>query len=94
MIKKFFATMLLAVTFALTGIQTNTAEAAIQVVGIRTYLSIRESPSVYSRELARVPNGTIFYEVFDDQRAAAAGFFAIRYRGIMGYVSSRYVRYI
>ena len=94
MLKKFFATILLAVTLVFVGAQNNTAEAAIQVVGIRTYLSIRESPSVYSRELARVPNGTIFYEIFDDQRAAAAGFFAIRYNGIYGYVSSRYVRYI
>lgn len=28
------------------------------VVNIRTYLSIRAEPSIYSRELARIPNGT------------------------------------
>ena len=28
-----------------------------RVVGIRTYLSIREEPSVYSREIMRIPNG-------------------------------------
>jgi|GEM_PF-2526700 len=92
--KKIFATLLLMATLFVTGVQANVAEAAIQVVGIKTYLSIRERPNVNSRELARVPNGTIFYEIFDDQRAAAAGFFAIKYKGIYGYVSERYVRYI
>ena len=29
-----------------------------EVVNIQTYLSIRESPTVHSRELLRVPNGT------------------------------------
>ena len=92
--RKFALAILLAFTVVLVGVQTHTAEAAIQVVGIRTYLSIRERPTVYSRELARVPNGTIFYEILDDQRAAAAGFFHIIYNGIEGYVSEQYVRYI
>jgi len=35
MLKKFFATMLLAVTLAFIGAQNNTAEANWQVVGIR-----------------------------------------------------------
>ena len=94
MIKKFFATMLLAVTLILVGGQNNQIEAAMQVVGIRTYLSIRAQPSVYSRELGRVPNGTIFYEILDNQRAAAAGFLEIRWHGMEAYVASRYLRYI
>ena len=93
MFKKFFATMLLAVTFALTGIQTNTAEAAIQVVGIRTYLSIREYPSVNSRELARIPNGTIL-DTYDSQRGWDVGFVPVIYRGIWGYAAERYLMWI
>ena len=92
--KKILSMALLVVALFIVGMQANVAEAAIQVVGVKNYLSIRERPNVNSRELARVPNGTVFYEIFDDQRAAAAGFFAIKYNGIYGYVSEKYVRYI
>ena len=90
MLKKIFATMLLAVTLFLVSGQDNTAEARYQVVGIRTYLSIRESPNVYSRELARIPNGTILYE----WGYSSNGFAGVEYQGIYGYASLNYLRWI
>ena len=95
MFKKFFATMLLAVTLVFIGAQDNTAEARFQVVGIRTYLSIREEPTIYSRELARVPNGTILNHYIggrDSSRPIGSnGFWMVGYRGIQGWASSQYL---
>lgn len=88
--KKFFAVAFLLATMFFIGVQNNVVEARWQVVGIRTYLSIRESPSVYSRELARIPNGTILY----DRGREANGFAAIEYQGIYGWVSFNYIRWI
>jgi len=90
MLKKIFATMLLAVTLVLLGGQSNQAEARYIVTGIRTYLSIRSAPSVYSRELARIPNGTILYDEGDYRN----GFSYISYNGLYGWVSDTYIRWI
>ena len=61
--KKFFVTMLLAVTLAIIGTQFNQAKAttpycsATVVSGI-DYLSLRSGPSTKYSELARIPPGT------------------------------------
>lgn len=94
MLKNFFATVVLALTLVFVGAQDNTAEAGYRVVGIRTYLSIREEPSIYSRELARVSNGTILIQVVGrDENAPIErnGFWMVEYNGIQGWASSRYL---
>ena len=93
MFKKFLSVMLLAVAITFVTAQENTAEARYQVVGIRTYLSIREYPSVNSRELARIPNGTIL-DTYDSQRGWDVGFVPVIYRGIWGYAAERYLMWI
>ena len=95
MLKKVFATMLFAVALVFIGAQDNTAEAGYRVVGISTYLSIRAEPSVYSRELARVPNGTILIQVVGrDENAPIErnGFWLVQYNGIEGWAHSRYLK--
>lgn len=61
------------------------------VVNITTYLSVREGPSVYSRELDRIPNGTRV-AVTDSSN----GFYYIFYWGnsnnYWGYAHSSYIR--
>ena len=97
MLSKFFAAVVLAVTLFFVGAQTNTAEANWQVVGIRTYLSIREEPTTYSHELARVPNGTILYCRYDRGGhiiLQSNGFYGVFYNGIEGWASSRYLEHI
>lgn len=72
--------------------QNNFAEArdpSWQVVGIRTYLSIREYPTVNSRELARVPNGTYLSW---GGAADSNGFVSVYYNGIYGWASRTYLR--
>ena len=70
--------------------QSNQAEAEAGsdgwVVNIRTYLSIREYPTVYSRELARVPNGTYLYVL-----NRKGDFYYVEYNGIYGYAHCAYV---
>ena len=99
MLSKIFAAVVLAVTLVFVGAQTNTAEAnqGFQVVGIRTYLSIREEPTTYSHELARVPNGTILYCRYDRGGhiiLQSNGFYGVFYNGIEGWASSRYLEHI
>ena len=91
--KKLLSVMLLAVVIFFAGGQNNFAEAARdfsgwQVVGIRTYLSIREYPTINSRELARIPNGTIL----SDEGGRANGFASVSYNGIYGWASLTYLR--
>ena len=89
--KKLLSVMLIAVALIFVGGQNNSAEARgyWQVVGIRTYLSIREYPTVNSRELARIPNGTIL----SDEGGRANGFASVSYNGIYGWSSLTYLRH-
>lgn len=100
--KKFFAAMLLAVTIIFVGAQDNKAEAwRYQVVGISTYLSIREEPNANSREIARVPNGTIlepalYYSSISRQWKASYtnGFAGVVYRGMNCWAADRYLEQV
>ena len=90
--KKLLSVMLLAVAIIFVGAQNNSAEArgqALKVVGIRTYLSIREYPTTYSRELARIPNGTILLDTYGREN----GFASVNYNGIYGWASLTYLMY-
>ena len=86
MFKKMFAVCLLAEAWR------------YQVVGIRTYLSIRESADVNSREIARVPNGTILEPVFTGGRNPknpfTNGFAMVYYRGMKCWAADRYLQQI
>ena len=91
--KKLLSVVLIAVALIFVGAQNNSAEArgdnCWQVVGIRTYLSIREYPTVNSRELARVPNGTWLGEA----GGISNGFAYVYYDGIYGWASLTYLRH-
>ena len=68
-----------------------------RVVGISTYLSVRERPSVNSREIMRIPNGTELYLRFHDNDwfqvlKINGNDYGIEPGYCIGYVSSRYVR--
>ena len=63
LVKRVILAMFLAFTMLFIVGQDNQAEAhdgyvSGYVINIRTYLSIREYPSTYSQELARISNGT------------------------------------
>ena len=96
MLSEFFAAVVLAVTLVFIGAQDNTAEARFQVVGIRTYLSIREEPTIYSRELARVPNGTMLGADRDDAAFYPRnGFVHVNYGyNSWGWAAERYLRWV
>ena len=91
--KKLLSVMLLAIAIIFVGGQNNFAEARNDgfwmVTGIRTYLSIREYPTVNSRELARVPNGTWLGEA----GGISNGFAYVYYDGIYGWASLTYLRH-
>ena len=68
-----------------------------RVVGISTYLSVREQPSVNSREIMRIPNGTELYlRVHDNDWFQVLKIngndYGIRPGDYIGFVSRRYVR--
>ena len=63
------------------------------VVNIRTYLSLRERPSVYSRELARIQNGTML-TVNTMVPAPPSDWALTWYNGIEGYVNWAYIRVV
>ena len=102
MLKKFFGVMILATVLIFVGGQNNKAEAwRYQVVGISTYLSIRAEPDVYSREIARVPNGTILEPVFTysslkgySVNLFTNGFANVYYRGMQCWAAQRYLQEI
>ena len=60
------------------------------VVNISTYLSLRENSSTYSRELARLPNGTKLSVVSRDTKN---GFYFVWCYAGAGYVHSNYVSF-
>lgn len=94
--KKILSVMLLAVTLILVSGQDNQAEANWQVVGISTYLSIREDPSIYFRELTRVPNGTILGSDRDDAAFYPRnGFVHVNYGyNSWGWAAERYLKWV
>ena len=63
------------------------------VVNIRTYLSIREAPSTYSRELSRIPNGTGL-TIIDFNYGSDFYYVEVDYSGIRGYAHKSYVQII
>ena len=68
-----------------------------RVVGISTYLSVRERPSVNSREIMRIPNGTELYlRVHDNDWFQVLKIngndYGIRPGDYIGFVNARYVR--
>ena len=71
-----------------------------RVVGVSTYLSLRERPSVNSREIMRIPNGARLYLRYDKNpdwwEVVSVTFNGKTYQndGTMGigWVSSRYVQ--
>ena len=68
-----------------------------RVVGISTYLSVREQPSVNSREIMRIPNGTELYlRVHDNDWFQVLKIngndYGIRPGDYIGFVNARYVR--
>ena len=96
--RKVIAAMLLAVALVFICGQSNQVEArglrsyAARVVNIRTYLSLREEPSTYSRELARIPNGT-YLEVFENEGYIMSnGFYKVLYNGITAWAHSNYIK--
>jgi len=91
MIKRIVLMMVLTVALIFAGAQDNQAEAAGGYVsGIRTYLSIRESPSVYSRELARIPNGT-YLQIY--HREGSFYYVYVEYCRVYGYAHASYVSF-
>ena len=100
--KKILSVMLLAAMIIFVGGQDKKAEAwRYQVVGISTYLSIRAEPDAYSREIARVPNGTILEPVFtsgingrNPKNPFTNGFAMVYYRGMRCWAADRYLEQI
>lgn len=92
--KKVIVASFLAFALIFIAGQSNQAEAA-HVVDIRTFLSLREEPNTYSRELARIPNGAyLFYLPGEDERGRLPfrnGFYYVRYNGIWGWAHGNYI---
>ena len=67
-----------------------------RVVGIKTYLSIRERPSVNSREIMRIPNGAKLTLLASGDPnwfyVTSVKFNSGEYYDVSGYVSARYVQ--
>ena len=93
--KKVFSVMLLATALIFISGQNHQAEADWQVVGISTYLSIRESPSIYSREIVRVSNGTILGRDRDEAIDSQPGWRHVRYGyNTWGWAAEKYLRWV
>ena len=72
-----------------------------RVVGIKTYLSIREEPSVYSREVMRIPNGTelLLRDAGPVSRTGWWQVISVKFNGreysdtvALGWISAKYVK--
>ena len=93
--RKVIVAMLVAFSLVFIIGQSNQAEAHnARVVNISTFLSLREEPSTYSRELARIPNGA-YVEIVHDRGSLGPiisnGFYLIKYNGITGWAHSNYI---
>lgn len=92
MLKKLFATMILAISFVIIGGQSNQAEAYWgMVVNCREWITLRSYPSTEATSLARIPLGEwvwIHRGYYHD------GFLSAEYNGQRGYVLDAYIKYV
>ena len=98
--RKVIVVTLLAIALVFACDQNNPVEASYypaHVVNIRTYLSLREEPSTYSRELARIPNGAyIDIIIAEDEQGRflpfiSNGCYYVEYNGMAGWAHSNYI---
>lgn len=91
MIKKVFATFLLAMMLVVAGGQLNRAEAYWGlVVNCREWISLRAYPSTEASRLTTIPLGDWVWI----NGTAGNGFLSAEYGGMHGYVLSAYIKYI
>ena len=86
-LNKIFNSKLLPVSYIYSG----------RVVGISTYLSVREQPSVNAREIMRIPNGAeLSLRVYSNDwwqvLKINGNSYGVRPGDGIGYVSARYVQ--
>ena len=92
MVKKFFATFLLAATLLIIGGQNNRAEAYwAVVVNCRDRINLRSYPSTEAPRLAQIPLGEWVW-IYND--SYTNGFLMAEYGGMRGYVLNAYVKYV
>lgn len=63
-----------------------------KVVNCNEWISLRYSPSVYSKVLMRIPLGTIV-TVYDGSAWGIDGFYPVEYNGFRGYCLKDYLEY-
>lgn len=90
MLKKVFATFLLAATLLIVGGQTNQVEASwyAKVSYCNEYISLWVAPDYGARRIATIPLGTVILinDDYDDGE-----FVSTRYNGVYGYVLKKYL---
>ena len=92
MVKKFFATILVAATLVAVGGQFNRAEAYWGlVVNCREWISLRSYPSTEAPRRTTIPLGEW---VWIYNNSYTNGFLEAEYNGMRGYVLSAYIKYI
>lgn len=86
--KKFFAfTITLICLFSSTVLANNNIVATYFVVNCRESITLRETPSVYARELAQIPLGQAVGFIEN----APNGFCKVNYDGLIGYALAEYL---
>lgn len=86
--KKIFAlTVLTICLLASTALASNAIVATYFVVNCKESITLRETPSVYARELAQIPLGQAIGFIED----APNGFCKVNYDGIVGYALADYL---
>ena len=92
MVKKVFATLLLAVTLVVVGGQMNRAEAYWGlVVNCREWISLRQYRSTAAPRVTTIPLGEWVWIYNGSYRD---GFLEAEYNGMHGYVLDAYIKYI
>lgn len=90
MVKKFFATFLLAVTLFIAGGQSQAEAYWAVVVNCREWISLRSYASTEAPRLAQIPLGEWVWIGGN----AGNGFSSAEYNGISGYVLTAYTKYV
>lgn len=86
--KKFFAfTIMLTCLLASTVFANSNIVATYFVVNCRESITLRETPSVYARELAQIPLGQAVGFIEN----APNGFCKVNYDGLVGYALAEYL---
>ena len=85
--KIFGLTITLVCLFASVALAGNNVIATYFVVNCRESITLRESPSVYARELAQIPLGQAVGFI----ETAPNGFCKVNYDGLIGYALSEYL---